>query len=86
VFGFTITKIDSVKVTLMLNNFWIHSNKWDVVKLLFKPINVWYHNAAIIHNIKKLLAREWRVKVVYTLWEGNVCANYLAKLEALILL
>ncbi|PNY09474.1 ribonuclease H, partial [Trifolium pratense] len=36
----------------------------------------------IIHNIKELLARNWRVNVVHTLRDGNTCADYLAKLGA----
>jgi hypothetical protein len=36
----------------------------------------------IIFNIKDLLARDWRVKVVHILREGNVCIDFLAKLEA----
>ncbi|PNX86004.1 hypothetical protein L195_g042079, partial [Trifolium pratense] len=34
------------------------------------------------YNIKDLLAKDWRVKVVHTFREGNVCVNYLAKLGA----
>jgi hypothetical protein len=38
--------------------------------------------AAIIHNIKDLLAKDWSVKVVHTFREDNACADYLAKLKA----
>ncbi|GAU46107.1 hypothetical protein TSUD_95790 [Trifolium subterraneum] len=41
-----------------------------------------HHYAAIIYNIKDLLAKDWRVKVVHTLREGNTFADYLAKLGA----
>ncbi|PNX76772.1 ribonuclease H, partial [Trifolium pratense] len=33
-------------------------------------------------NIKDLLTRDWRVRVVHTLREGNACADYLAKIGA----
>ncbi|PNX82419.1 hypothetical protein L195_g038448 [Trifolium pratense] len=40
------------------------------------------HYAAIIHNIKELLPRDWRIHIVHTCREGNACADYLAKFGA----
>jgi hypothetical protein len=50
--------------------------------LIEDPINEWHHFASILHNIKDLLARDWRVTVTHTLREGNACANYLVKFRA----
>jgi hypothetical protein len=50
--------------------------------LLSDHINTWYDYAAIIHNIKDLLAKDRRVKIVHTLREGNVCTDYLTKFGA----
>jgi hypothetical protein len=50
--------------------------------LIIDSVNDWHQYATIIHNIKNLLARDWRVKVVHTLREGNACVDYLAKLGA----
>ncbi|KAK2421190.1 hypothetical protein QL285_031846 [Trifolium repens] len=60
-----------------------YSNSKTVIKLIYDPVNVWHYYAAIILNIKDLLARDWRIKVVHTLREGNVCPDFLAKLGAL---
>jgi hypothetical protein len=56
-----------------------YSDSTTFIKLIYDPANVWHHYTVIILNIKDLLARDWRVKVVHTLWEGNVCAYFLAK-------
>ncbi|KAK2377199.1 hypothetical protein QL285_077906 [Trifolium repens] len=59
-----------------------YSDSKIVIKLIYDPVNAWHHYVAIILNIKDILARDWRVKVVNTLWEGNACADFLAKLGA----
>ncbi|MCH85317.1 ribonuclease H protein, partial [Trifolium medium] len=59
-----------------------YSDSKTAINLIEKPINEWHHFAAILHNIKDLLAMDWRVTVVHTLREGNACADYLAKLGA----
>jgi hypothetical protein len=59
-----------------------YSGSKTVIKLIYDHINAWHHYAAIILNIKDLLARDCRVKVVHTLQEGNVCTDFLAKLGA----
>ncbi|PNY08585.1 ribonuclease H [Trifolium pratense] len=38
--------------------------------------------ATIIYNTKELLARNRRIRIVHTLRECNVCADFLAKLGA----
>ncbi|MCI45116.1 ribonuclease H protein, partial [Trifolium medium] len=59
-----------------------YSDSKTVIKLNFDHVNARHHYAAIIHNIKDLLTRNWRVKVVHTLREGNACADYFVKLGA----
>jgi hypothetical protein len=53
-----------------------YSDYATVIKLICDPVNAWHHYAVIILNIKDLFARDWRVKVVYTLREYNVCADF----------
>jgi ribonuclease HI len=67
---------------LDIKELWCYSDSKTVIKLLNDSVNGWHHYAAIIHNIKDLLARDWRVKVVHTFREGNACADFLAKLGA----
>jgi ribonuclease HI len=67
---------------LDIKELWCYSDSKTVIKLLSDSVNPWHHYAAIIHNIKDLLAKDWNVKVVHTLREGNACADYLAKLGA----
>jgi ribonuclease HI len=67
---------------LDVKEMWCYSDSKTVIKLPNDPVNDWHHYAAIIHNIKELLLRDWRVKVVHTLREGNACANFLAKFGA----
>jgi ribonuclease HI len=43
-----------------------YSDSKTVIKLIYDLVNAWHHYAAIILNIKDLLARDWRVKVVVT--------------------
>jgi hypothetical protein len=50
-------------------------------KLPFDCLNVWYHYATIIHNIKDLLVRDLKVKVIHTLQEKNARVDYSAKVE-----
>jgi ribonuclease HI len=59
-----------------------YSDSKTVIKLIYDPVNAWHHYATIILNIKDLLARNWRVKVVHTLRKDNACAYFLAKLRA----
>jgi hypothetical protein len=47
--------------------------------LSIDPADEWHHYAAIILNIKDILARDWRVRISHTLREDNACANFLAK-------
>ncbi|GAU50646.1 hypothetical protein TSUD_333850 [Trifolium subterraneum] len=67
---------------LDIKELWCYPGSKIVIKLLSEHVNVWHHCAAIIYNIKDLLAKDWRVKVVHTLREGSTCADYLAKLGA----
>ncbi|GAU17063.1 hypothetical protein TSUD_105620 [Trifolium subterraneum] len=59
-----------------------YSDSKTAIKLIGDPINEWHHFAAILQNIKDILARDWRVTVAHTLREGNACADYLAKFGA----
>ncbi|MCI31244.1 ribonuclease H protein, partial [Trifolium medium] len=43
---------------LDIKELWCHSDSKTVIKLLSESVNVWHHYAAIIHNIKDLLARD----------------------------
>ncbi|MCH90659.1 ribonuclease H protein, partial [Trifolium medium] len=63
-------------------DLWCYSDSKTVIKLLSDHVNEWHHYAAIIYNIKDLLSRNWRVRLVHTLREGNTCADFLAKIEA----
>jgi ribonuclease HI len=56
---------------LEIKEFLCYSDSKIVIKLLSNPVNAWNHCAAIIHNIKDLLARDRRVRVVHTYHEGN---------------
>jgi ribonuclease HI len=64
---------------LCIKELLCYSDSKTVIKLIYDLVNAWHHYAAIILNIKDLLARDWRVKVVHTLRGGNVCADFLAK-------
>ncbi|CAJ2652542.1 unnamed protein product [Trifolium pratense] len=61
---------------------WCYSNSKSAIKLISETVNTWHRYAAIIHNIKELLARDWRIHIVHTYREGNACADYLAKFGA----
>ena len=39
-----------------------------------------HKHGVIIEDIRSLLQREWEVKLVHVFREGNLCADYLAKL------
>jgi ribonuclease HI len=67
---------------LDIKDLWCYSDSKIVIKLLSDHVNDWHCYAAIIYNIKDLLARDWRVRVMHTLREGNACADYLAKIGA----
>ncbi|GAU16251.1 hypothetical protein TSUD_298830 [Trifolium subterraneum] len=58
---------------------WIHGFAGNIGISNILHVEYWQ---SIIHNIKDLLARDWRVRVVHTLRKGNVCADYLAKIGA----
>jgi ribonuclease HI len=59
-----------------------YSDSGTAIKLITEPVDEWHHYAAILHNIKDILARNWRVKIIHTLREGNACADFLAKFGA----
>ena len=40
-------------------------------------VHRWY--AGLVAKIQTLLHKNWNVRVGHTLWEGNNCANWLAK-------
>lgn len=45
-------------------------------------MNLWHHYAAIIHNVKELLERNWNVSLTHTLREANASADLLVKMGA----
>lgn len=49
-----------------------------------KTVNLWHHCAAIICNIKELIARDWNVQLSHTLREANAIVVFLAKKGATI--
>ena len=59
-----------------------YSDSKTAIKLIKKPVKEWHHYVAILYNIQELLSRDWQVELVHTLREGNVCADYLAKIWA----
>ncbi|CAJ2670435.1 unnamed protein product [Trifolium pratense] len=59
---------------------WIHG--FFAITFVTEPVDVWHHYAAIINNIKDILNRDWQVVILHTFREGNVCADYFAKLGA----
>jgi ribonuclease HI len=67
---------------LEIKELWCYTDSRIATKLIIDSVNDWHQYATIIHNIKNLLARDWRVKVVHTLRKGNACVDYLAKLGA----
>jgi ribonuclease HI len=67
---------------LNIKDLLCYSNYGTAITLLTEPVDEWHHYAAILLNIKDILARDWRVKVTHTLREGNACADFLAKLGA----
>ncbi|KAK2439291.1 hypothetical protein QL285_023974 [Trifolium repens] len=52
---------------LDIKDLWCHSDSKTVIKLLSDHVNDCHCYAAIIYNIKDLLARDWRVRVMHTL-------------------
>ncbi|GAU47648.1 hypothetical protein TSUD_27720 [Trifolium subterraneum] len=67
---------------LNIKELWCYSDSETAIKLITEPVDEWHHYAAILLNIKDILAREWRVNIAHTFREGNACADYLAKLGA----
>ena len=67
---------------LEVTNLVCYSYSKTTINLIFATVNDWHHYAPIIRNIQELLARDWQVRVLHTLREGNACAEYLAKLGA----
>jgi hypothetical protein len=33
------------------------------IKLITEPVNEWHHYAAILYNIKDILARDWSITI-----------------------
>jgi len=64
------------------SELWCYSDSKLAIKLIYELVNTWHHCAAIPHNIKKLLARDWQVHLLHTLLEGNTCVDCLAKMGA----
>jgi ribonuclease HI len=62
-----------------IKELWCYSDSKTAISLITEPVDEWHHYAAIIHNIKDIITRDWQVIVSHTLREGNVCADYLAK-------
>ncbi|KAK2405415.1 hypothetical protein QL285_054655 [Trifolium repens] len=67
---------------LDIKELWCYSDSKTAISLITEPVDEWHHYAAIIHNIKDIITRDWQVIVSHTLREGNVCADYLAKYGA----
>ncbi|KAK2358414.1 hypothetical protein QL285_095601 [Trifolium repens] len=59
-----------------------YSDSGTAINLITEPVDEWHHYAAILLNIKDILARDWRVKITHTLREGNACTDFLAKFGA----
>lgn len=55
------------------------SDSLHAVDLVLAPPAPRHLYAALLMDIRDLLARAWNVKLVHTLQEGNVCADFLAK-------
>ena len=53
-----------------------------MVSLVNRPPPVSHELAAVIAQIRDLLQRDWVVRVLHTLREGNSCADFLAKAGA----
>jgi ribonuclease HI len=64
---------------LNIKDLWCYSNSKMAIKLITELVDEWHHYAAILNNIKELLNRDWRVLILHTFRESNVCADYLAK-------
>jgi hypothetical protein len=58
---------------------WCYSNSKNAIKLITERVDDWHHYAAILNNINDFLNRDWHVSLLHTLWEGNTCADFLAK-------
>lgn len=57
-----------------------YSDSKEVVNLISKPINKFHCYASEIANIKNLMNLERELSLSHTLREGNVSADFLAKL------
>lgn len=58
------------------------SDSLDAVSLVHATPSPRHIYASLIWDIKDLLGRDWRVDVYHVLREGNVCADFLAKIGA----
>jgi hypothetical protein len=58
---------------LNIKELWCYSDSETAIKLIWKPVDEWHHYAAILLNIKNIIAREWRVNIDHTFQEGNSC-------------
>ena len=59
-----------------------NSDSIDSLGLIQEDSTSFYKFGAIIAWIKGLLSRSWEISIQHTLNEGNLCADYLAKLVA----
>ncbi|PNY08658.1 ribonuclease H [Trifolium pratense] len=67
---------------LNIKELMCYSDFRTAIKLIILHVDEWHHYTSIIYNIKDILARDCRVKIVHTFWEDNACADYLAKYGA----
>ncbi|GAU41397.1 hypothetical protein TSUD_244820 [Trifolium subterraneum] len=63
---------------LNIRDLWCYSDSTTTIKLITDLVDVWHHYAAILHNIKDILSRDWH-SILHTFHEGNACTDYLAK-------
>ena len=63
---------------------WIrfNSDSIDSLGLIEEDSTSFHKFGAIVAWIKGLLSRSWEISIQHTLNEGNLCADYLAKLVA----
>ncbi|XP_057444905.1 uncharacterized protein LOC130737157 [Lotus japonicus] len=59
-----------------------YSDSLLAVSLILRPPSMFHEHAGLISSICGLLRREWSVRVLHTLREGNACADCLAKAGA----
>ena len=54
-------------------------NNISPIIILGHLMPIFHRYTCVIHEIKRLLHREWDVTLEHTLREGNSCADFLAK-------